>query len=251
MVGLVAPKIGYKRGYAVAILIGLTENSAVVWRVYSHVVKPETTVQLGGSRNNPKAIYNFHEAIVNALRGILREGVRSIILVSPPRTTYATEYVDHVRKHQAWLTQSAGHATFMQMSGSALTHSDVIGLAKNPIFHKLIQDATSQESENLLSLLEKRLAGADGRDVVLYPIEEVEDAIYVSRSDVCPEFLLLTDDYLAKSRHKGRINRLMQIAANKKIKTRVVDSKSHVGKRLSQLGGIVCLAKKGQPTTST
>jgi hypothetical protein len=35
----------------------------------------------------------------------------------------------------------------------------------------------------------------------------------------------------------------MQIAANKKVRTRVVDAESPAGKRLGQLGGIVCLAK--------
>jgi stalled ribosome rescue protein Dom34 len=35
----------------------------------------------------------------------------------------------------------------------------------------------------------------------------------------------------------------MQIAQNKKVKTRVIDAESNAGKRLTQLGGIVCLAK--------
>jgi stalled ribosome rescue protein Dom34 len=242
---MVAPKSGYRRGYAVAVLIGFSENAAVVWRVYSQVVKPETTVKLDSARSNVKAVYNFHEAIVNALRNTLKEGVRSIIIVSPPRTTYGTEFVDHVKRHHAWLTRGVSHATFMEMTGSASTHSDVTGLAKNPVFHKLIQDATTAETDNLLDLLEKKLSDANERDVVLYSMDEVESLIlYASRGDVCPEFLLLTDNYLAKTRQKGRVNRLLQVAANRKVKTRVVDSESPAGKRLIQLGGIVCLAKK-------
>jgi stalled ribosome rescue protein Dom34 len=239
------PKSSYRRGYAVAILIGFAENAAVVWRVYSQVVKPETTVRLDGARSNPKAVYNFHEALVNALRNTLKEGVRSIILVSPPKTTYSAGFVDHVRGHHAWLTQGKNHVTFMEMTGSASTHSDVTGLAKNAAFRKLIQDATSEESENLLNLIEKKLSGTNEHDVVLYSLEDVEDLIvYTHRGDVAPEFLILTDEFLAGSRQKGRVNRLMQVAANKRVKTRVVDSESPAGKRLSQLGGIVCLAKK-------
>lgn len=240
----VTPKSSYRRGYAVAILIGLAENAAVVWRVYSQVVKPETTVHLDGARNNTKSVYNFHEAIVNALRNTLKEGVRSIILVSPPRTTYASQLVDHVRRHHTWLTQGASHTAFVEMTGSASTHSDVTGLAKNPAFHKLIQDATTAEAENLLDILEKRLSGTNENDIVLYSLDEVENSVYMARRGVCPDFLLLTNDYLAKSRQKGRVNRLIQVAANKKVKTRVVDSESPTGKRLNQLGGIVCLAKK-------
>src|SRR3990170_3737789 len=80
VVGQVAPKSGYRRGYAVAILVGLEENTAALWRVYTKVVKPEKTVRLEGTRNEAKYVYNFHETIVNALRSTLSEGVKSIVL---------------------------------------------------------------------------------------------------------------------------------------------------------------------------
>jgi stalled ribosome rescue protein Dom34 len=35
----------------------------------------------------------------------------------------------------------------------------------------------------------------------------------------------------------------MMIAAKNSVKTRVIDAESNAGKRLKQLGGIVCLAK--------
>ena len=238
------PKAGYRRGYAVAILVGLGENTAALWKVFSKVVKPETTVRLEGTRNAPKAVYNFHEAVVNALRPTLKEGVRSIILASPPRTTYAHEFIDHVRRHHAWLTQGANKMAFAEMTGSASSLSDVAALTKNPLFHKLIQDATSEETVNLLDLLESRLSNSSGESAVLYSLEDVEDLVlYPRKGGLSAEFLLLTDKYLAGSRQKGRINRLMQIAANKKVKTRVVDVESPAGKRLTQLGGIVCLTK--------
>ena len=59
-----------------------------------------------------------------------------------------------------------------------------------------------------------------------------------------PEYLMLTDEYLSKSRQKYRVQRLMQVAANKGVKTRVISAESTAGKRLTQLGGIVCLAKR-------
>jgi hypothetical protein len=36
----------------------------------------------------------------------------------------------------------------------------------------------------------------------------------------------------------------MQIAQNKKIQTRVIDAESAAGARITQLGGIVCVAKR-------
>jgi stalled ribosome rescue protein Dom34 len=240
----VVPKAAYRRGYAVAILVGLGENNAALWKVFSKVVKPETPVRLEGTRNEPKAVYNFHEAIVNALRPTLKEGIRSIILASPPRTTYTYEFIDHVRRHHAWLTQGANKMAFAEMTGSAATLSDVAALTKNPLFRKLIQEATSEETVNLLDLLESRLSNSSRDSAVLYSLEDVEDSILYSRkSGLSPEFLLLTDKYLASSRQQSRINRLMQITANKKVKTRVVDAESPAGKRLTQLGGIVCLTK--------
>ncbi len=239
-----APKTGYRRGYAVAILIGLENNAAFVWRVYSQVAKPEKTVLLEGIRSNPKAVYNFHEAIVDALRVIVKEGVRSIILVSPPRTTHSKEFADHVKRHHTWLTQGGSRATFAEMIGSAATREDLTLLAKKPELHKLIQDVNSQETENLLDLLESWLNSPSENNVVLYSLEEAEAAIIRFRDDLIPELIMLTNEYLAKSRHKARVNKLLQVAANRRIKTRVIDAKSLAGKRLSQLGGIVCLARK-------
>jgi stalled ribosome rescue protein Dom34 len=243
-VGGVAPKTGYRRGYAVAMLIGLENNAAFVWRVYSQVVKPEKTVLLEGVRSNPKAVYNFHEAIVDALRSIMKEGVRSIILVSPPRTTYSKEFIDHVKRHHAWLAQGGKRVTFAEITGSAATREELTLIAKKPELHKLVQDVTSQETEDLLDLLESWLNSPNKNNAVLYSLEEAEPAIFCFHDGVTPEFIMLTNEYLAKSRHKGRVNKLLQVAANKRIKTRVVDAESPAGKRLSQLGGIVCLARK-------
>jgi stalled ribosome rescue protein Dom34 len=244
VVNEVTPKTGYRRGYAMALLLGLEESTAALWKVFSKVVKPETIVRLEGTRDNAKAVYNFHEAIVNALRPTLKEGVRSVILASPPRTTYSQDFLGHVRRHHTWLTQGVNPASFAEMTGSAATRSDVSALTKNPFFRKLIQDATSEETLNLLDLLESTLSNSSGDNAVLYSLDDVEDLILYSRKNgLTPEFLLLTDKYLAGSRQKNRINRLMQIASNRKVKTRVVASESPAGKRLSQLGGIVCLAK--------
>ena len=34
-------KTGIQAGYAVAVLAGIEENQAILWRVFSNVVKPE------------------------------------------------------------------------------------------------------------------------------------------------------------------------------------------------------------------
>lgn len=244
VVGQVAPKSSYRRGYAVAILVGLEENTAALWRVYTKVVKPEKTVRLEGTRNEAKCVYNFYEAVVNALRPTLREGVKSIVLASPPRTVYGREFIDHVNRHHAWLTQGANKVAFAEIPSSAVTLPQVVSLTRNPVFHKLVQNATSEETVGLLDLLESRLSSSRGDNAVFYSLDDAENKVLFSRNGgLKPEYLLLTDKYLASSRQKSRLNRLMQIAVNKKVKIRVVDAESPAGKRLTQLGGIVCLAK--------
>ena len=240
-----APKSGYRRGYAVATLIGLEENTAVLWKIYSRTVKTETTLRLDGNRNDSKAVYNFHEAIVNALRPTLKEGVRTVVLASPSRTIHTRGFIAHVNRHHAWLTQGANKVTFAEITGSASTLPQVLVLTRSLVFSKLIQEATVEEAEGLLDFLESRLNSSRGDSMVLYSLDDVEDLfLYSRKGGLAPEYLLLTDKYMARCRQKGKLNRLMQVAANKKIKTRVVNEETPAGKRLAQLGGIVCLAKK-------
>lgn len=242
---VVKQKRGYRRGYPVAILAGLEDDRAVLWKVFSNVVKPEKTLRLDGTRNDPKTVYNFHESIVNALRSTLKEGVRSIILASPTRTDYAQRFIDHIRGHHAWLVQGPNKAIFSEATGSAGTQSEVAELTKTPMFHQLMSDTTSEETENLIDMLEKRLNTSNHDTVVLYSLKETEDLIIGPQKPGRPklEYLMLTDKYLSDSCEKHRIQRLMQIAINRNVKTRIVDAESSAGLRLTQLGGMVCFAQ--------
>ena len=241
------PKRGYKRGYPVAILLGLEENRADLWKVFSNVVKHEKTLQLDGARNDLKALYNFHESIINALRPTLKEGVRSVILASSAKNNYAKNFIDHVQSHHAWLAQGPNKAAFSEITGSADTLSKVTALTRNPAFRRMICETTSEETETLIDLLEKRLNSSNQDALVLYSFEEIEDIIFGSwkPGKPKPEYLMLTDKYLSSSREKNRLHRLMQIAANRNVKTRIVNNKSPAGLRLAQLGGIICLAIPG------
>lgn len=241
-------KKSYKRGYPVAALLGIEENQASIWNVFSHVVKPEKTINLNGARNDQKALYNFHEATVNALRPTLREGVHSIIIASPPRSNYAEQFLQHIRNHHTWLTQGTNKATFSEITGSATTQAEVTVLTRNPQFRKIISQTTEEETENLLDLLEKRLNATTQDPLVLYSLEDAENQIYDTwkPSKPRPEYLMLTDLYLSSSRQKNRIHRLMQIATNKQVKSRIVKADSPAGKRITQLGGIVCILWLGQ-----
>lgn len=237
------PKKGYRRGYPVAILVGLENDRAILWQIFSYVAKLHTTLKLDGKRTDEKALYNFHECIVGALRPTLKEGIRSIVLTAPMRTTYAKDFIDHIQQHHTYLTQSKGanRATFAELVGSADQPHKVAELVKTKEFRKLIAETTSEEVDLIIDALEKRLVSIQSDSSVLFSLKEIEDRIYDRKRDNASEtkYLILTDKYLADSKDKNRINRLLQIANNKKVKTRIINAETPAGKRISQLGGAV------------
>jgi len=46
-------------------------------------VKLSLRLELDGKRTDEKVLYNFHESVVDALKPVLKEGVRSIVVTSP------------------------------------------------------------------------------------------------------------------------------------------------------------------------
>jgi stalled ribosome rescue protein Dom34 len=244
-VNALKPKKRYKRGYPVAILLGLEEDTAVIWKVFSNVVKHEKTLHFSVTGNTPKTVYNFHESIVNALRPTLKEGVRSIIVASPPRSNHNQDFINHICEHHKWLTQGPNKAAFSKIARSASTKSQVTALTRSPVFRQIIRETTAEETENLIGILENRLNASDNENLLLFSLEEAENMILKRQkpNKPKPDYLLLTDRYLAENSQKNRVHRLMQIAATRDVKTRIVNAESPAGVRLTQLGGFICLAQ--------
>jgi len=227
----------YRRGYPLAVLVGLEERRAVLWRVFSEVVKLDDTVERGGE------LYDFHESIVNALRPALKEGIRSIVIAAPPKTDYAGSFLDHVRKHHAWLVREGPNAaTFGELIGSACQPHEVHELVRTKAFREMIGETRSRDADNIAAVLEKGLGSEDSGMAVSYSLEQVEDLVYGREryDNLRPEHIVLTNKYLVDVKNRGRILRLLQISKNNGIKTTIVSAESSAGVRLSQLGGLVC-----------
>ena len=241
---MVKQKRGYKRGYPVALLIGLEKEQAVVWKVFSNVVKLIFTLKMKGSRSDARVLYSFHESVVVALRPLLKEGTKSIVVLSPIKTTYAADFLNHVRKHHSYLIQTnmPNRATFAQLVGSAGQPSEVAEILKTREFRSLIAETTSEEVDNIVNELERHLYGVNSKVIVLFSLREIEDNVYErvrAPKAYEREYLLLTDKYLAESKVRNRIHRLLQISNNKKVETRIVNAETPAGGRISQFGGIV------------
>jgi len=125
-------------------LIGLEEDHATLWQIFSNVIKPHTTVKLEGRRKDEQALYNFHEAIINATRPTLKEGTRSIMATAPLRTAYTAEFLTHVKRHHPWLTQlgSPNAVAFGEFVGPASKLHEVDELAKTKEFQILVSETT-------------------------------------------------------------------------------------------------------------
>ena len=224
-----------------ALLVGFEEDHAVLWQIFSNAAKLTRTFKLGKKRIDRKALYSFHESVVDALRLSLNEGVRSVVVTAPMKTNYAGDFLDHIRKHHAYLTQPKrpDGATFGELIGSVDQPYEVAELVNAKGFHKLIQEMTSQETDQVINELEKHLPSDNL--VLLFSLKEIEDNIYDRKrpSDFGTEYLMLTDKYLADNEKKNRLHRLLQISKNRSVKTRIINAETPGGKRISQFGGII------------
>ncbi len=220
-----------KRGYPVAVLIGLKRDKAAFWNVYSQSIKPDTVIK----RENNE--YNFYEAVVNQLRPSIKQGVKTVLIASQDKKNYEKFY-DHVEKHQRWLIggYELNRVTIEYVEGSAEDMDSVMELIEDSGLKRTIKEASSEDVKRIMSVLEKRIGTPEGIETLLFNIKEVENTVY---GDTNPEYILLTTDF---QRQNGRrIQRLIQIAQNKGIKTMIVEANTAMGKRLTQFGGLICM----------
>ena len=197
--------------------------------------------------------YKFYEDLIRALRPLLNAGLRSILLLSPPKTTYAAGFLDHIKRHQRWLLQEKHphSATFRELIGSATTEDDVSVFMQSEQYREAVESATSAEADQLIDQMEARLNDLDS-GLVLYSLKDIEKLVFAGGTrkkkfkqlKLLPEYILLTANYLESSQQKSRIQRLLQIAKNRDIKSKIIeDDESSSGMRVTQLGGIVCFLR--------
>jgi stalled ribosome rescue protein Dom34 len=58
-----------------------------------------------------------------------------------------------------------------------------------------------------------------------------------------PNYIILTEGYLKKPKNRNRTYRILQIAKNLKIKTKIVNPESEAGTIVEKFGGLVCYFK--------
>lgn len=223
------------RGYPIAVLVGLSENRASIWNVYSQSIKPDLVIEKESSD------YNFYEAIIDQLRPKVKQGVKTILTASTEEKNYEKFY-EHIEKHQRWLVSGyeLNRATIRFVEGSAMEIDSVIRLIENSGLQRTIRQASQEDIVRVMNVLEKRLGSAEGIDSLLFTLEEVEEAVYSDEPRI--EYILVTTEF--QNKRNRRTQRLLQIAQNKNIKTMTVETNTQMGARLTQFGGLISITNQ-------
>ena len=89
------PKKKPKRGYPVGVIVGFEPMGTVIWRIYSERPELVERVNLGRKFKNAdkSQLYQFYEALIKALRPLLKSGLRSILLLSPPKAPFSAGFL--------------------------------------------------------------------------------------------------------------------------------------------------------------
>ena len=186
-----------------ALLLGFEEEHVVLWRIFSRVAKLSEKLKVDGRRNEQKVLYNFHESVIGAMKPFIIEGVRSIVVVSPTRTTYAKEFLEHVKKHHRYLIQlkSSNRVNFAELVGSADDRLKVVELVKTKEFKDLITETTSEESRDDIFKIGTFLRSRSLDIEKEYKIKDISiiniDKIFIVSFDLClHRFLSLQDSHM-------------------------------------------------------
>jgi stalled ribosome rescue protein Dom34 len=240
-------RIRVKRGHPIAILIGLHNNDAVFWRLFSETIKLHLKINRGRKRKsqNEKHLYHFHEEIINTLRPLIKEGIRSIILLSPPKEEYSDELLNHVKKHHSWLLKKGDRqVVFSKIIGNqAKTQKDVYYLKTQESFKDIVDETSNQEGMLILEELMEIINKNEKYSKILYTWREIDHELFLIKKNPNlpkPDYIILTEEYLKNPKNRNKTHRILQIAKNLEIKTKILSQESEAGAIVEQFGGLVC-----------
>jgi len=238
-----------KRGHPVALLVGLHDDRAVFWKIFSEIIKPDIIIKRGRKRKNQdnKQLYHFHEDIVDKLRPIIKEGIKSALIVSPAKKAYSKEFLSHINKHHSWiLKKGENNVIFTELIGSAKTLKNVYYLVKQDYFKEAVDETSNQEAMLILEELDEIINKPNKYSKILYTLKEIEREIdrKWKSNEIKPNYIILTEEYLENPRQRNRTHRILQIAQNHGIKTKIVNAESYAGMKVNSFGGLICFTKK-------
>lgn len=236
-----------RRGYPVALLLGLDERRATLWTVHSDSIVPSGSISCehkgSAGTNNPR--YNYFDAIVAKLKVASATGVKTIVIAAPRGVATAKDLVAHVNKHHAYLLKpGSGRKIHMaSIEGSAARDvPSAIDLVKSQAFKDITETTSGQETEGIVQLLDAVINNPAGIVSVHFTIDEILQVFEALHDEIGPEpeYVLMTETYYAANKSDPRLQRVFSLAKKYTVKTRVIQSKTGPGTRIASLGGLVC-----------
>ncbi len=239
-----------KRGFLVALLIGFDEKKIHTWKVYSHSLKEHKILKLPRKWKyfDDKQIYNLLEVLVNLIRPVVKEGLKSILLACEEKKDYASDFLEHIDKHHRWLIKGYNQVSFGKIIGLANSLESAQYLISQEDIIEIVEDTINEELNQFIAKLEKLIGVGDPNELLIYNLEEIEKLIYKGGKkdkSVADEIdiIIITENFLKNYKNKNRVSRLIQIANNKGIKTKIISTESSAVTRFDQFGGIIVFKK--------
>nr|MBC8463276.1 hypothetical protein [Candidatus Bathyarchaeota archaeon] len=187
-----------RRGYPVAVLVGLENKRSIFWNVFSNSVKA------GVVKTWVDNEYNFFESMVDELRPSIKQGIKTVLLASEDKKKY-DGFMGHIEKHQGWMLKGYefNRVSFQFVQGSARDVDAVMELVNASGFSDKIREAGEGDMKLVMSVLEKRLSSRDGIETLMFSLDEAEDAVYGGKA---VEYIITSQRF--QEHHRRRVQRM-------------------------------------------
>ena len=239
-----------KRGHLIALLIGFDDKKIFFWKIYSHSIRAYETIKLPRKWQNldDKQLYNVLEEVVDIIRKVVREGLKSILIASPYENEYWNKLPDHISKHHKWLLKGYNRVSFGEIIGTANSLESAKNLVSKEESKQVVTEIISEEIYQLIERLEKIVNSRNSNNDLLYDLDDIEKIVYEGgkkdkKAAEKLDLIVITKNYINSQKNKSRIHRLTQIANNKGIKVKMISIEDVSVDRFDQFGGILAFKK--------
>ncbi|MCK4384441.1 MAG: hypothetical protein KAW66_14165, partial [Candidatus Lokiarchaeota archaeon] len=132
------------------------------------------------------------------------------------------------------------------IGNQAKTQKDVFYLKTQEYFKDIIDETSNQEGLLILEELTEIINRNEKFSKILYTWREIDHELRLIKRNPNlpkPNYIILTEEYLKNPKNRNKTHRILQIAKNLEIKTKIVSQESEAGAIVDQFGGLVCYFK--------
>ena len=186
-----------------------------------------------------KELYKFHESIINAIRPLIREQNKAIIVVAPQKSTYWDSFSKHIKKGHRWLDSIA----FELFDAEIDNDEQIKDLFQTQAFKDAIGLARAEVSANIESDLNKYLNKLSESSNIIYGIREIESYLLSNPSSeqLNERILMISDSFLEINKTNPKMQRIRHLAKNYGITEKIFEQDSGMATRINELGGIILI----------